>query len=207
MIILDIWALQSSTYDFFSDRKDYFWLLVIRWWSWHYTQNMIFLLSHQTENDPTTAVYANVSDLKKTVPRPSNSSTSTCSTPGITLSPAPDSPAPHNSAGWQVHTDHDSGKEYYYQPATGQSSWSDPRSPPAGAGMESVTSPIPVSTPSSAHSLGSDWEQLLDETTGRHYYYNQALKQTSWTAPEPSPPPSSTDKALIHGMEANGPVR
>lgn len=71
--------------------------------------------------------------------------------------------------------------------------------------MESVTSPIPVSTPSSAHSLGSDWEQLLDETTGRHYYYNQALKQTSWTAPEPSPPPSSTDKALSHGKEANGP--
>uniref|UniRef100_A0A673GXE2 Rho GTPase-activating protein 27-like n=1 Tax=Sinocyclocheilus rhinocerous TaxID=307959 RepID=A0A673GXE2_9TELE len=149
----------------------------------------------KTENDPTTAVYANITDLKKTIPRPSNSSTSTCSSPGITLSPAPDSASPPNSAGWQVHTDHDSGKEYYYHPATGQSSWSDPRSPPAGAGMESVTSPIPVSTPSSAHSLGSDWEQLLDETTGRHYYYNYALKQTSWTAPEPSePPPSSTDK-------------
>uniref|UniRef100_A0A671LUZ5 Rho GTPase-activating protein 27-like n=1 Tax=Sinocyclocheilus anshuiensis TaxID=1608454 RepID=A0A671LUZ5_9TELE len=149
----------------------------------------------KTENDPTTAVYANITDLKKTIPRPSNSSTSTCSSPGITLSPAPDSTSPPNSAGWQVHTDHDSGKEYYYHPATGQSSWSDPRSPPAGAGMESVTSPIPVSTPSSAHLLGSDWEQLLDETTGRHYYYNYALKQTSWTAPEPTePPPSSTDK-------------
>ncbi|XP_016307925.1 rho GTPase-activating protein 27-like [Sinocyclocheilus anshuiensis] len=160
----------------------------------------------KTENDPTTAVYANITDLKKTIPRPSNSSTSTCSSPGITLSPAPDSTSPPNSAGWQVHTDHDSGKEYYYHPATGQSSWSDPRSPPAGAGMESVTSPIPVSTPSSAHLLGSDWEQLLDETTGRHYYYNYALKQTSWTAPEPTePPPSSTDKAHSHGKEPNGP--
>ncbi len=68
-------------------------------------------------------------------------------------------------------------------------------------------SSIPVSTPSSAHSLGSDWEQLLDETTGRHYYYNHALKQTSWTAPEPSPPPSSTDEALSHDKEENGPVR
>ncbi|XP_059407609.1 rho GTPase-activating protein 27-like isoform X3 [Carassius carassius] len=160
----------------------------------------------KTENDPATAVYANVTDLKKTVPRPSNSS-STCSSPGITLTPAPDSTSPPNSAGWQVHTDNSSGKEYYYHPGTGQSSWSVPRSPPAGAGMESVTSPIPASTPSSAHSLGSDWEQLLDETTGRHYYYNHALKQSSWTAPEPSPPPtpSSPDKAQSQGKEPNGP--
>ncbi|XP_073698359.1 rho GTPase-activating protein 27 isoform X2 [Garra rufa] len=154
----------------------------------------------KTENDPTTAVYANVTDLKKTTPRPSNSSVSTCSSPGITLSPAPDCVSPPNSAGWQVHTDYDSGKEYYYHPATGQSSWSDPRSPPAGAGMESVTSSIPVPTPQ-----GSDWEQALDETTGRLYYYNPTLNQSSWTAPELSPPPTSTDKAHSHGKEANGP--
>ncbi|XP_016335239.1 rho GTPase-activating protein 27 isoform X2 [Sinocyclocheilus anshuiensis] len=159
----------------------------------------------KAENDPTTAVYANVTDLKKTVPHPSNSSASTCLSPGNTLSPAPDSASPTNSDGWQVHTDHDSSKEYFYNPETGQSSWSDPRSPPAGAGMESVTSPIPVSTPSSAHSLGSDWEQLLDESTGRHYYYNHILKQTSWTAPESSQPPSSTDRAHSHGKEANEP--
>ncbi|XP_052407708.1 rho GTPase-activating protein 15 isoform X6 [Carassius gibelio] len=165
-----------------------------------------FLRFRKTENDPATAVYANVTDLKKSVPRPSNSS-STCSSPGITLTPAPDSASPPNSAGWQVHTDNSSGKEYYYHPGTGQSSWSDPRSPPAGAGMESVTSPIPASTLSSAHSLGSDWEQLLDETTGRHYYYNHALKQSSWTAPEPSPPPppSSPDKTQSQGKEPNGP--
>uniref|UniRef100_A0A9J8A8X4 Rho GTPase activating protein 27, like n=1 Tax=Cyprinus carpio carpio TaxID=630221 RepID=A0A9J8A8X4_CYPCA len=136
----------------------------------------------KTENDPTTAVYASVTDLKKTVPRPSNSSASTCSSPGITLSPAPDSASLTNSDRWQVHTDHNSG-----------------------AGMEPVTFPIPVSTPSSAHSQGSDWEQLLDETTGRHYYYNHILKQTSWTAPEPLQLPSSTDRAHSHGKEANGP--
>ncbi|XP_067237763.1 rho GTPase-activating protein 27 isoform X2 [Chanodichthys erythropterus] len=159
----------------------------------------------KTENDPTTAVYANVSDLKKTVPRSSNSSASTCSSPGIALSPAPDTVSPPNSAGWQVHTDHDSGKDYYYHPATGQSSWSDPRNPHPGAGMESVTSAMPEPTPSSAHSLGSDWVQLLDETTGRHYYYNSTLKQTSWTAPEPSSSLSSTDEAHSHGKEADFP--
>ncbi|KAK7175117.1 hypothetical protein R3I93_002119 [Phoxinus phoxinus] len=157
----------------------------------------------KTENDPTTAVYANVTDLKKTVPRSSNSSASTCSSPGIALSPGPDSACSHSSAAWQVHTDHDSGKDYYYQPSTGESSWSDPRSPHPGADMESVTSPMPVSSPSSAHSLDSDWEKLLDEATGRHYYYNHVLKETSWTAPEPSPPPSSTDVAHGHGNEAD----
>ncbi|KAL1277835.1 hypothetical protein QQF64_024508, partial [Cirrhinus molitorella] len=162
------------------------------------------ITGERTENDPTTAVYANVTDLKKSVPRPSTSSASTCSSPGITLSPAPDCVSPPNSAGWQVHTDQDSGKEYYYHPATGQSSWSDPRSPPAGAGMESVTSPIPVSTPSSAQ--GSDWKQFLDEDSGRHFYYNPTLNQSSWTAPtELLPPPSSTDKVHSHGKEANGP--
>lgn len=164
-------------------------------------------LSPQTENDPTTAVYANVTDLKKTVPRSSYSSASTCSSPGIALSPGPDSACSPSSAGWQVHTDNDSGKEYFYHPSTGESSWSDPRSPNPGTDMESVTSSIPVSSPSSAHSLGSDWEKLLDETTGRHYYHNHASKKTSWTAPEPSSPTSSTDMAHSHGNEADEPVR
>ncbi|XP_073800440.1 rho GTPase-activating protein 27 isoform X1 [Danio rerio] len=144
--------------------------------------------SIKTDNDPTTALYANVADIKKNIPRSSNSSVSTCSSPGITLSPAPDSISPPSSAEWRVHTDHDSGKEFYYHPATGQSSWSDPRSPQPGAGMESVTAPVPASSPPSAR---SDWEQLLDEATGRHYYYNHASNKTSWTAPEPSAPASS----------------
>ncbi|KAG1967406.1 rho GTPase-activating protein 27 [Pimephales promelas] len=150
----------------------------------------------KTENDPTTAVYANVTDLKKTVPRSSYSSVSSCSSPGIALSPQPDSAC---STEWQVHTDHDSGKEYYYHPSTGESSWSNPHSPNPGAGMESVSSS------SSAHSLGSDWEKFLDETTGTHYYYNHASKQTSWSAPEPSQPPSSTDMVHSHGNEADEP--
>lgn len=156
-------------------------------------------LTHQVENEnPSTAVYANVTDLKKIGARSPVSSVSTCSSPGLVLSPAPDFATPPSSAEWQVHTDHDSGKDFFYHPTTGQSSWSDPRSPHPGSGMESLTSPLPaVSTPSSAHSLGSDWQQLLDEATGRHYYYNHTLKQSSWTAPEPLSPPPSTDGASV----------
>ncbi|XP_072531286.1 rho GTPase-activating protein 27 isoform X2 [Salminus brasiliensis] len=143
------------------------------------------------ENDnPTTAVYANVTDLKKTT-RSAPSSSSTCSSPGLSLSPAPDSATPTDPAGWEVHTDQGSGKAFYYHPATQQSSWADPRSPPPTTGMEASALPAPVAT-SPALSQSSEWEQLLDETTGRHYYYNHALKQTTWVAPEPQtdgPPP------------------
>ncbi|XP_051571274.1 rho GTPase-activating protein 27-like [Myxocyprinus asiaticus] len=159
----------------------------------------------KVENEnPNTAVYANVTDLKKNGPRSPISSASNCSSPGITLSPAPDSTSPPELAGWQVHTDHDSGKDFYYHPATGQSSWSDPRSPHPGVGME--TSPFPsMSTPSSAHSQGSDWEQLLDEATGKHYYYNHTLKQSSWTVPEPLSPLPTADGVQDHSKQADVP--
>ncbi|XP_076866264.1 rho GTPase-activating protein 27 isoform X2 [Brachyhypopomus gauderio] len=144
----------------------------------------------QDNEDPTMAVYANVSDLKKVATPSAPSSTSTCSSPGASLSPAPDSTTPPpGEAGWEVHTDQDSGKAFYYHPATQQSSWADPRSPPPpGTGME--VTPASVSP---ALSQGSDWEQLLDETTGRHYYYNPTLQQTSWQAPEPLSPAPVTD--------------
>ncbi|TRY96479.1 hypothetical protein DNTS_031531 [Danionella cerebrum] len=163
-----------------------------------------FLRFRKTENDPTTAVYANVTDLKKNTHRPSNSSASTCSSPG--LSPAPDSASfsPPSSAEWQVHTDQGSGKEYFYHPGTGRSSWADPRSPQAGlVAMESLTSLVPVS--SSANSQGSDWEQLLDETTGRPYYYNHASKQTSWAAPVTTVSPTNQQGPQSEGREVVGP--
>ncbi|XP_065108805.1 rho GTPase-activating protein 27 isoform X1 [Paramisgurnus dabryanus] len=145
----------------------------------------------QVENeDPSTAVYANVTDLKKIGPRSPISSVSTCSSPGLALSPAPDSVTLPNSDEWQVHSDH-SGKEFFYHPPTGQSSWSDPRSLHPGSEMESLTSPLPTM------SSTSDWEKLLDEASGRHYYYNHALKQSSWTAPEQLSSPPATDGAQV----------
>ena len=134
-------------------------------------------------------MYANITDLKKTT-RSAPSSSSTCSSPGLALSPAPDSATLPDTAGWEVHTDQESGKTFYYHPATQQRSWADPRSPPP-AGMETFAMPAPTST-SSAVPQSSDWKQVLDETTGRHYYYNDILKQATWVAPEP---------------QADGPVR
>lgn len=136
-----------------------------------------FPLQQEREN-PTMAVYANVTELKKLTPRVPPSSTSTCSSPGLPLSPAPDSP------GWEERPEQDNGKMFY--PDT------HPQTPTLPTGMDSLPLPAPsVPAPSSlppSVSQGSDWKQLLDETSGRPYYYNAALNQTSWAAPEPLSP-------------------
>lgn len=159
----------------------------------------------QAENEnPTTAVYANVTDLKKNTPRaPPSASSSSSSSLG-----APSHPS-LSVEGWEVHTDKDSGKDFFYQPSTGQSTWEDPRSPLPGPGMDSLASPL--STASSPSSRGSDWEQLLDENSGRHYYYNAASKETTWEAPSaisptaiPASPP--TENQSLQRQHSDGPV-
>ncbi|KAM6957818.1 rho GTPase-activating protein 27 [Aplochiton taeniatus] len=162
----------------------------------------------QNAISPNTAVYANVNDLKKNLPQPPTVSVSspTSPAPASPTSPAPSS-GPSSSGpasplspreGWQVHTDKDSGKEFYYNPTSGQTTWSNPRSPPPsswdimdqskGKG-EGLLSPSPGHSPA-ASSKGSGWEPLVDDTTGRKYYYNPTSGDTSWDAPEPSSPSS-----------------
>uniref|UniRef100_A0A4W4GEG9 Rho GTPase activating protein 27 n=1 Tax=Electrophorus electricus TaxID=8005 RepID=A0A4W4GEG9_ELEEL len=113
--------------------------------------------------DPTTAVYANVTELKKVT----------------SLSEAAALPA--SGPGREVRIDQDGGKAQ-------QSDRSEALAPSRPtAGREAA----PASA-SAGLSEGSDWEQVLDETTGRHYYYNPTLQQTSWEAPEllfPTLPP------------------
>ncbi|KAK3511892.1 hypothetical protein QTP70_027492 [Hemibagrus guttatus] len=124
--------------------------------------------------NPTMAVYANVTELKKIVSRIPPASTSTCSSPGLSLSPAPDSPE------WEGRPEQDNGK--MFSPA------SHPQSPTLL--FPAVVAPA-VSAPSSlppALLPGSEWEQLLDEVSGRHYYYSATLNQTSWDPPEPLSP-------------------
>ncbi|XP_062858693.1 rho GTPase-activating protein 27 isoform X2 [Trichomycterus rosablanca] len=84
------------------------------------------------------------------------------------------------SQGWEIHTDDQSGKEYYYQPSTGLSTWEYPLSP----GMEPDRPPASPGPPRSPDCSPSDWERVLDERSGRHYFFNPTSGQSSWEPPE-----------------------
>ncbi|XP_041812234.1 rho GTPase-activating protein 27 isoform X2 [Chelmon rostratus] len=183
--------------------------------------------------DPDSPIYANVSSLKKTsLPQISVSGPALPSSPPP--GPAPSAPdlTPSSSVSssgmispasplsppdvWQVHTDQDSGKVFYFHPVTGQTTWSDPHGPqpPPARDMDrsrvseggQLTSPSPLLSPAS--SQGCVWEQLVDEVSGRFYYYNPTTGATSWTAPEPlspSSPSSSPPGSTVNRRHADGP--
>lgn len=164
----------------------------------------------QSSLDPNSPIYANITSLKKTPP-PQTFSPALPSSPPPGPAPSPPGPSPMMMSpasplspqdGWQVHTDQDSGKEFYFHPVTRQTTWTDPRSPPSppprdmdrstGSGGGQLTSPLP--SPASSQ---DSWEQLLDEASGRFYYYNPTSGTTSWSAPGPlgpsSPPGPAAD--------------
>ncbi|XP_062293955.1 rho GTPase-activating protein 27-like isoform X2 [Scomber scombrus] len=120
------------------------------------------------------------------------------------ISPA----SPLSPDDWQVHTDQDSGKPFYYHPVTRQTTWSDPRSPPPlpaadmdqSKGREGGHLTLLSSSSSSSSSQGSCvWERLLDEASGRFYYYNPITRSTSWSAPEPPSPASPSSPSSPRG--------
>ncbi|XP_010873242.2 rho GTPase-activating protein 27 isoform X5 [Esox lucius] len=156
----------------------------------------------QVENaNPNTAIYANVTELKRNTARPP---------PVLPLGAA----LLISPEGWQVHTDKDSGKEFFYHPTTGQTTWAKPGSPLLSTSMELPKEvpavPAPSQTPSPAHSStssqGSNWEKLMDDTSGQPYFYNPYSGATSWLAPEPNSPCSPVSMPLVLKRPDEGPV-
>ncbi|XP_061761769.1 rho GTPase-activating protein 27-like isoform X2 [Nerophis ophidion] len=113
--------------------------------------------------------------------------------PSPSATPVPDTTTPpppvRTQDGWQVHTDQESGKVFYFHPVTLQTTWSDPREPCPPSPADSDP-PGGLLSPLSPQEL---WEQLLDQTSGRFYYYNPTSGATSWTAPPTLSPLSSSD--------------
>ncbi|XP_012727158.2 rho GTPase-activating protein 27 isoform X1 [Fundulus heteroclitus] len=140
-----------------------------------------------------TAVYVNVAQLRQSISESPPSD------------PSPCSPSYLKQEGWEVHVDQESGQEYYYHPDTGSTTWDNPflDSPtdPERLPPEVPCSPSPPPTESA-----SDWEQLVDESTGRPYFYNHMSGETSWDPPEQqSPYPSPMEPMSVHRFQDDGP--
>ncbi|XP_050980551.1 rho GTPase-activating protein 12 [Labeo rohita] len=138
------------------------------------------------DDNALTAVYVNL-------PRVRQSTTETSSTSPLQEFPDPPDTLLLDSAGWEIHTDDVSGLDYYYQPSTGRSTWDYPlsHSMESSAGTEEARSPpsfpqSPISSPvgPAPRRWSSDWEKVLDETSGRHYFFNTVSGQSSWDPPE-----------------------
>jgi hypothetical protein len=92
------------------------------------------------------------------------------STPAV--NPASTNPLPN---GWAQAIDPGSGRVFYKNHLTRQTSWTRPAAP-------QVQQSRPVQ-PQSAHAaLPQGWEQAYDQT-GRVYFKNQYTRQTQWTRP------------------------
>ncbi|XP_026171478.1 rho GTPase-activating protein 12 [Mastacembelus armatus] len=161
------------------------------------------LSPEQVENESLrSAVYVNVAQLRQSISESPPSAAS------------PSSPSYLSQEGWEVHFDQESRQEYYYHPATGRTTWdcpfldspTDPE-PPCAEEVCSPSSPQSfLFSPSSPPVWTSDWEQLVDETSGRPYFYNPMSGETSWEPPEPqSPYPPLMEPMSVHRFHEDGP--
>ncbi|CAB1437956.1 unnamed protein product [Pleuronectes platessa] len=155
-----------------------------RVWSSHQAkQGLTLPVGPQVENERLrSAVYVNVAQLRQSISESPPSA------------PSSYSPSYLDPEGWEVHVDQESGQEYYYHPSSGQTTWDNPflDSPtePERLPAEDPCYPSPPQSPALSPSTSSppawisDWEQVVDETSGRPYFYNAMSGETSWEPPE-----------------------
>ncbi|KAF3704183.1 Rho GTPase-activating protein 27 CIN85-associated multi-domain-containing [Channa argus] len=150
------------------------------------------------------AVYVNVAQLRQSISESPPSA------------PSSYSPSYLDQEGWEVHVDQQSGQQYYYHPATGRTTWENPflDSPtdPEPLPLEVPCSPSPPQSracslyATSPSAYTSDWEQLVDEDSGRPYFYNSMSGETSWEPPEQlSPYPPLMEPMSVQRFQYDGP--
>jgi len=94
--------------------------------------------------------------------------------------------------GYQQQIDPSTGKAFYVNLMTGETSWT----PPTGAAAAPV--PMAPSAPPSSAGLPPGWEERVDPASGRKFYINHANKSTSWELPTAGggAPPSQPSYAV-----------
>ncbi len=104
----------------------------------------------------------------------------------------------HKGDPWHMAKDPKSGKSYWYNEATKESSWTDPHAAADGGAAEPPAHED-VATHRASYrknhrgkhikikdSDGNHWHMAKDPHSGRTYWYNEQTKQSSWTDPQES---------------------
>ncbi|XP_053367366.1 rho GTPase-activating protein 27 isoform X2 [Clarias gariepinus] len=162
--------------------------------------NMPCVFTDKVKDDDLTAVYVNL-------PRSRQKSVSSFLSPSAWgISEPAELQDTLGSEGWETHTDEESGKEYYYHPSTGRSTWDYPLSPSMDSEVgtnEFPLSPVPslspACSPTDETKWTSDWEKVLDEKSGRHYFFNPVSGQSSWDPPDDLLTPPLSGNSLQEG--------
>ena len=124
--------------------------------------------------------------------------------PGPSMPPAPAAPkapsvpgAPVAPGGlppdWTEHKDPATGKAYYYNKLTKETTWEKPATRPGPSMPPAPAAPKAPSVPGAPVAPGGlppDWTEHKDPATGKAYYYNKLTKETTWEKPATRPGPS-----------------
>lgn len=124
--------------------------------------------------------------------------------------PTPTAAAAALPADWEERIDPRSGRKFYVNHATRETSWDPPMGTPAGA---SPSAPNPssrqtVATGMPRDELPANWEMRMDPRSNRPYYVNHVTRETTWTRPRPpaaappAPPQPQPQPAQMDPWEA-----
>lgn len=78
---------------------------------------------------------------------------------------------------WTEHVDPQSGRTFFFNAATGETSWTQPTS-----ASQQQSTQLPGTTSASQ----DDWTEHVDPGSGNKFYYNARTGETSWTSPKPA---------------------
>ncbi|CAE7345607.1 NEDD4 [Symbiodinium natans] len=104
---------------------------------------------------------------------------------------APGAPPAPGASDWTEHKDPSTGKTYYYNKLTKETTWDKPA---ALAAKPAVPAPLAPA------GLPPNWEEHKDPTTGKTYYYNKVTKETSWDKPKGAAAPAAPAAPAAGGL-------